>query len=184
MISANTFINTKLHALHLPFGVNLDEFCELILTLTVFENIISFAIDLLGWSMKKAAIVNLIAIIILSLPCALGFNVLSWIQPLGKGITILDLEDFIVSNNILPLGSLVYVAFCVSRYGWGWKNFVKEANAGKGIKLPEKTRFYITYSPTSYSFNGFHIWIYPKIYLKNIRPVFSKILAFSYLRFT
>ena len=159
-------------------------FAALSTVVAVFENIISFAIDLLGWSRKKAAIVNLIAIIILSLPCALGFNVLSWIQPLGKGITILDLEDFIVSNNILPLGSLVYVAFCVSRYGWGWKNFVKEANAGKGIKLPEKTRFYITYSPTSYSFNGFHIWIYPKIYLKNIRPVFSKILAFSYLRFT
>ena len=74
-----------------------------------------------------------------------GFNVLSWIQPLGKNTTILDLEDFIVSNNILPLGSLVYVAFCVSRYGWGWENFIKEANAGKGIKLPEKTRFYVTY---------------------------------------
>jgi len=120
-------------------------FAALSTVVAVFENIISFAIDLLGWSRKKAVIVNLIAIIILSLPCALGFNVLSWIQPLGKNTTILDLEDFIVSNNILPLGSLVYVAFCVSRYGWGWENFIKEANAGKGIKLPEKTRFYVTY---------------------------------------
>jgi NSS family neurotransmitter:Na+ symporter len=120
-------------------------FAALSTVIAVFENIISFAIDLLGWSRKKAVLVNLVAVILLSIPCALGFNLLSGVQPLGQGSTILDLEDFIVSNNILPLGSLVYVAFCVSRYGWGWNNFIKEANAGKGIKFPEKIRFYVTY---------------------------------------
>ncbi|MGB4184134.1 MAG: sodium-dependent transporter, partial [Caldicoprobacterales bacterium] len=120
-------------------------FAALSTVIAVFENIISFVIDLLGWSRKKAVLVNLVAVILLSIPCALGFNLLSGVQPLGQGSTILDLEDFIVSNNILPLGSLVYVAFCVSRYGWGWNNFIKEANAGKGIKFPEKIRFYVTY---------------------------------------
>jgi len=90
-------------------------------------------------------LINFFAIVILSLPCALGFNVLSGFAPLGEGTAVLDLEDFIVSNNILPLGALVYVLFCVSRYGWGWKNFVEEANTGEGIQFPEKTRFYLTY---------------------------------------
>ena len=80
----------------------------------------------------KAVAVNLVVIILLSLPCVFGFNLLSGFQPLGQGSTILDLEDFIVSNNLLPLGSLVYLLFCTSRYGWGWKNFRKEANAGTG----------------------------------------------------
>lgn len=113
--------------------------------IAVFENIISFAIDLTGCSRKKAVIYNMIAIIILSMPCVLGFNVLSGFTPLGEGSTILDLEDFIVSNNLLPLGSLVYLLFCTSRYGWGWKNFTEEANAGKGIKFPKWARIYVTY---------------------------------------
>lgn len=113
--------------------------------IAVFENIISFAIDLTGCSRKKAVIYNMIAIIILSMPCVLGFNVLSGFTPLGEGSTILDLEDFIVSNNLLPLGSLVYLLFCTSRYGWGWKNFTEEANAGKGIKFPKWARIYVSY---------------------------------------
>ena len=120
-------------------------FAALSTVIAVFENIISFAIDLFGCSRKKAVLINAIAIIILSLPCALGFNLWSGFMPMGEGSTILDLEDFIVSNNILPLGSLVYVLFCVTRYGWGWKNFINEANSGTGIKLPHKTRFYLTY---------------------------------------
>lgn len=120
-------------------------FAALSTVIAVFENIISFAIDLLGWSRTKAVIINFFAIIILSLPCALGFNVWSGFAPLGEGTVILDLEDFIVSNNILLLGSLVYVFFCVSRYGWGWENFIKEANTGAGLKVPQKTRFYLTY---------------------------------------
>ncbi|NLP43668.1 MAG: sodium-dependent transporter [Peptococcaceae bacterium] len=120
-------------------------FAALSTVVAVFENIISFGIDLLGWSRSKAVAINLVAIIILSIPCALGFNVWSSFAPLGEGTVILDLEDFIVSNNILLLGSLVYILFCVTRYGWGWDNFIKEANTGKGIKIPQITRFYLTY---------------------------------------
>lgn len=120
-------------------------FAALSTVIAVFENIISFAIDLLGWSRRKAVLVNLVLIIILSLPCAFGFNIWSGIQPMGEGSTILDLEDFIVSNNILPLGALFYALFCVSRYGWGWDKFIAEANSGEGLKIPQKLRFYLTY---------------------------------------
>lgn len=120
-------------------------FAALSTVIAVFENIISFAMDLWGWSRKKAVIVNLIAIIILSLPCVLGYNVLSFIKPLGEDSAILDLEDFIISNCLLPLGSLIYLAFCTSRYGWGWDNFIKEADSGIGIKFPKGARFYVTW---------------------------------------
>ncbi len=111
----------------------------------VFENIISFAMDK-GMSRKKACLVNFFAIIILSIPCALGFNLLSFITPLGAGTGILDLEDFIISNNILPLGSLVYVLFCTNKkYGWGWDNFISEANEGKGMKFPTALKIYAKY---------------------------------------
>lgn len=113
--------------------------------IAVFENIIAFAMDLTNCSRAKAVVVNLIAIVILSLPCVLGFNVLSGFQPLGAGSNVLDLEDFIVSNNLLTLGSLVYLLFCTSRYGWGWKKFCEEANAGEGIKFPKWTRIYVSY---------------------------------------
>ncbi len=113
--------------------------------IAVFENIISFAIDLWGWSRKKAALINTILIIVLSLPCILGFNVLSWIKPLGENTGILDLEDFILSYNLLPLGSLIYLLFCVSRYGWGFDNFLEEANTGKGVKMPRALRGYLTW---------------------------------------
>lgn len=120
-------------------------FAALSTVIAVFENIISFGMDLWGWSRKKAVIVNLFAIIILSLPCVLGYNVLSSFQPLGEGSAILDLEDFIISNCLLPLGSLIYLAFCTSRYGWGWDNFIKEADSGIGIKFPKGARFYVTW---------------------------------------
>ena len=86
--------------------------------IAVFQNIVSFATDLTGCSVKKAVVVNMIAVTLLSLPCVLGFNVWSNVTPFGPGSTILDLEDFIVSNNLLPLGSLVYLLFCTSRYGF------------------------------------------------------------------
>lgn len=111
--------------------------------IAVFENIISFGTDLTKASRKKVIAYNLAAIIILSLPCVLGFNVLSGVQLLGEGSTILDFEDFIVSNNILPLGSVVYVLFCTWKMGWGWDNFMAEANSGKGIKFPKSIRFYV-----------------------------------------
>lgn len=120
-------------------------FAALSTVLAVFENIISCTVDLSGWSRRKACLVNMVLMIILSVPCVLGFNVLSGITPLGEGSTIMDLEDFIVSNILLPLGSLVFILFCVSRYGWGWKNFVAEANEGRGLKIADFMRFYMTY---------------------------------------
>lgn len=113
--------------------------------IAVFENIISFSIDLFGTSRKKAILINGIAIILLSLPCVFGFNIWSGFQPMGAGSTIQDLEDFIVSNNLLPLGSMVYLLFCTSRYGWGWKNFLAEADTGKGVKFPAWARVYVSY---------------------------------------
>lgn len=113
--------------------------------IAVFENIISFGVDLWGWSRKKASIINMFLLIVLSMPCILGFNVLSWIQPLGEGTGILDLEDFIISYNLLPLGSLVYLLFCVTRYGWGFDKYLEEVNAGKGLKVPRALKGYLTW---------------------------------------
>lgn len=120
-------------------------FAALSTVIAVFENILAFAMDLWGWSRKKAVLVNAIAIFVLSIPCALGFNVWSGFAPLGAGTNIMDIEDFIVSNNLLPLGSLVYLLFCTSRYGWGWKNFMNEVNAGNGMKFPSWIRIYVSY---------------------------------------
>lgn len=113
--------------------------------IAVFENIISFSMDLFGTSRKKTVLINGIAIILLSLPCVFGFNIWSGFQPMGAGSTIQDLEDFIVSNNLLPLGSMVYLLFCTSRYGWDWKNFLAEADTGKGVKFPAWARVYVSY---------------------------------------
>lgn len=113
--------------------------------LAVFENIMSCCMDLTDWSRKKTAAINIVLMILLSLPCVLGFNVWSGFQPFGPGSNVLDLEDFLVSNLWLPLGSLVYLLFCTSRYGWGWKNFQNEANDGGGIKVRDGIRFYVSY---------------------------------------
>lgn len=113
--------------------------------LAVFENIMSCCMDLTGWSRKKTAAINIVLMILLSMPCVLGFNVWSGFQPFGPGSNVLDLEDFLVSNLWLPLGSLVYLLFCTSRYGWGWKNFQNEANEGGGIKVRDGIRFYVSY---------------------------------------
>ncbi|MGM9536762.1 MAG: sodium-dependent transporter [Candidatus Onthomonas sp.] len=120
-------------------------FAALSTVLAVFENIISCTRDLTNWSRKKACAVNLVLMILLSLPCALGYNLLSGFQPLGPGSSVLDLEDFLVSNILLPLGSLIFVLFCVTRYGWGWEKFVIEANHGKGLKVAAWMRPYMTY---------------------------------------
>ena len=119
-------------------------FASLSTVIAVFENIIACTMELLNIERKKAVIINFILITLLSLPCALGFNVLSNIQPLGAGSTILDLEDFIVSQLLLPLGSLVYLLFCTSKYGWGFENYQKEANIGQGMKVPNWMKFYVT----------------------------------------
>lgn len=117
-------------------------FAALSTIIAVFENIIAFAMDM-GWTRKKAIAVNGAALIVLSMPCILGFNLWSgFTTPVGD---IQGLEDFIVSNNLLPLGSLVYLLFCVSRGGWGWDAFLAEADAGKGLGFPRWSRFYVTW---------------------------------------
>ncbi len=120
-------------------------FAALSTVIAVFENIVSFGMDLWGWPRKKVVLFNLFLIILLSLPCVLGFNLLSGFHPLGGSSNIQDLEDFIISNNLLPLGSLVYLLFCTRRCGWGWDNFIKEADSGNGIKFPRWIRGYVSY---------------------------------------
>lgn len=119
-------------------------FAALSTVLAVFEEITACTQDLFGWGRKKSCIVNGILLFVLSLPCSLGFNLLSFIQPLGEGTSIMDLEDFIVSNLILPLGSLVIILFCVLKKGWGWDNYIREANTGKGLKMKNFMRGYVT----------------------------------------
>ncbi|WP_308855479.1 sodium-dependent transporter [uncultured Slackia sp.] len=119
-------------------------FAALSTVIGVFENIIAFAMDQWGISRKKAVAINAVAIVVLSLPCILGMNVWSGFQIPGIG-DIQGLEDFIVSNNILPLGGLLYVLFCTSRYGWGWKNLKAEADAGAGMKFPAWSYVWIKY---------------------------------------
>ena len=112
--------------------------------IAVFENIMSFWLELTKLSRRKVALINIALMLVLSLPCVLGFNVLEKIQIAGKGI--MDIEDFLVSNVLLPLGSLVYVLFCSRKYGWGWKNYIGEVNCGeKGAKMPGWIRPYFTY---------------------------------------
>ncbi|BCS95709.1 sodium-dependent transporter [Desulfoluna limicola] len=120
-------------------------FAAMSTVIAVFENIMAFTMEQWGWSRKKASLINGCMLFALSLPCALGFNVLSDIQPLGQGTGIIDLEDFIVGNNLLPIGSLVFALFCSYKMGWGWDNFVKEANEGEGLRYPEKIKFYVKY---------------------------------------
>lgn len=120
-------------------------FAALSTVFAVFENIVACTRDIFGWSRKKACVVCCLALMVLSMPCVLGHNVLSFIQPFGEGTTIMDLEDFIVNNVLLPMGSLVFVLFCVTRYGWGWEKFTAEANTGKGLKVASWMRGYMTF---------------------------------------
>ena len=120
-------------------------FAALSTVLAVFENLVSCTIDLFGWGRKRACLLNGVLLFLLSVPCVLGFNVLKAFEPMGPGSNVMDLEDFIVSNLILPLGSLLFVLFCTTRYGWGWKKFTAEANEGKGIKVANWMRGYMTF---------------------------------------
>ena len=113
--------------------------------IAVFENIIACCMDKWGWSRKKASLINCIAMLVLSMPCVLGFNVWKNFQPRGAGSTVLDLEDFVVSNLLLPIGSLIFLLFCTGRWGWGFDNYEEEVNTGKGMKLPKFLRGYVTY---------------------------------------
>ncbi len=104
----------------------------------VLENLVAILMDHRGWGRRRASLAVCLGLMVLSLPCALGFNLWKNIQPLGKGSTILDFEDYLVSDNLLPLGGLVLLLFCCTRWGWGWEGFIREANAGAGLKFPEK----------------------------------------------
>lgn len=108
--------------------------------IAVIENIMSTCMDTFGWSRKKAALINGIVILLASIPCVLGYNILSDFHPIG-GRDVLDSEDFLVSNILLPLGSLVYLLFCVTRWGWGFRNYQLEANTGKGLKVSSWMRW-------------------------------------------
>lgn len=120
-------------------------FAALSTIITVFETIISCTMDLWNWSRKKACLINGIALLVLSMPCVLGFNILSGFKPFGTGSNVMDLEDFAVNNILLPVGSLIFVIFCTTRYGWGWDKFTKEANEGKGLKVAKWMKGYITF---------------------------------------
>ena len=141
-------------------------FAAMTTLIAVFENIIAYWMDNHGWSRQKAALVNMAAIIILAVPCILGYSVLSSFHPLGPGTQILDLEDFLISSTIMPLGSLLFVIFCAHRFGWGWDGFIKEADTGKGLRFPAWLRVYVK-------------WILPFIigiiFIKGYWDIFSKL---------
>lgn len=120
-------------------------FAAMTTVIAVFENIMAFTIDECGWERKKAALRNGIGIFVLSLPCALGFGPWSDFAPLGEGTMILDLEDFVLSNNLLPIGALAFVLFCTRSFGWGWDSFIEEADTGTGLKFPKWLKPYIRY---------------------------------------
>ena len=119
-------------------------FAALSTIIAVFENLVAFTIDKWGISRKRAVARTAVLVVILSLPCALGFNVWSGVTLPGIG-DIQSIEDFVVSNNLLPLGSLIYVIFCVTKKGWGWDNFIAEADAGNGVKFPARIRGWVTF---------------------------------------
>ncbi len=141
----NVFNNLPLGQLWGSLFFVFMSFAALSTVFAVFENIIACTIDLFHINRKKACAINCVAMFLLSLPCALGFNLLSGFEPFAKGSTVLDLEDFLVSNILLPVGSFIFIIFCTWRYGWGWKNFKNEANTGKGLKVKNWMRVYMQY---------------------------------------
>ena len=120
-------------------------FAALSTVFAVYECIVSNTMDVTGWDRRRSCLFNVFVMCLLCLPCALGFNVLSGIDPLGAGSTILDLSDLILSQIMLPIGAIVMVLFCVSRRGWGWDNFMSEVNSGDGLMFPARLRTYMTY---------------------------------------
>ena len=141
----NIFANMALGRLWGSLFFLFMAFAALSTVLAVFENIICCGMELTGCTRKKSSLVNLFLIILLSMPCVLGYNLWAWDGFAVFGGAVLDFEDFLVSNLFLPLGSLVYLLFCVSRYGWGWDNYKKEVNTGEGLKIQDWMRGYLTY---------------------------------------
>ena len=141
----NIFANMALGRLWGTLFFLFMAFAALSTVLAVFENIICCGMELTGCSRRKSSLVNLVLIIALSMPCVLGYNLWAWDGFAVFGGAVLDFEDFLVSNLFLPLGSLVYLLFCVTKYGWGWDNYKKEVNIGKGLKMHDWMRGYLTY---------------------------------------
>ena len=140
----NVFNNMPLGRLWGSLFFVFMSFAALSTVLAVFENIIACVMDLTNWERKKACVIVGVGILLLSMPCVLGYNLWSGFTPFGEGTAVLDLEDFVVSNLLLPVGALVFTLFCVTRYGWGWKNFMAEANTGKGLKVRPWMRWVMT----------------------------------------
>ena len=118
-------------------------FAALSTVFAVFENIVACIRDITGWERRKASFICGFSLMVLCMPCVLGLTV--WSNVTIMGLSIMNFEDFVVNNVLLPLGSLIFVLFCVTRYGWGWKNFVKEANTGNGLKVANWMQLYMTY---------------------------------------
>lgn len=116
-------------------------FASFTTVIAVFENLLASCMDNFGWTRKKAVIINLILVLAASLPCVLGYNVWSDLQLIG-GRNVLDTEDFLVSNLLLPIGSLIYLLFCATKWGWGFDNYIEEANKGTGLKMSRKFKYY------------------------------------------
>ena len=137
-------------------------FAALSTMIGVFENDVSFSIDLFGRDRKKASLIAGLVITLGSIPCALGFNVLSFFQPLKAGNTVMDLEDFIVSNLLLPIGALISCLFCTCRYGWGFDKYIEEVNCGEGIKVSRGLKWYFKIVlPAALIFLGVYgLWSY------------------------
>lgn len=112
--------------------------------IAVFENIMSFGMDMFGWTRRKAALINCVIILIASMPCVLGYNVWSNLHLIGDR-DVLDTEDFLVSNLLLPIGSLVYLLFCVTKWGWGFDQYLAEANTGTGLKISPRLKYYFQF---------------------------------------
>ena len=141
----NVFANMALGRLWGTIFFLFMSFAALSTAFAVYEGIIANFIELTGFGRKKACIICGTAMFLLAIPCALGFNVWSGFMPLGEGTGVLDLEDFIVSNLLLPIGAIIYVLFCTVRYGWGWDNFIEEANSGKGLAMPKWLKNYMRF---------------------------------------
>lgn len=120
-------------------------FAAMSTVIAVCQNILASVRELTGWGKIKGCVICGVGVLLLSVPCALGFNLWSSFVPFASGSSVLDLEDFVVSNCLLPIGSLCYILFCTTKKGWGFDNFIEEANAGKGLKLPRFIRPYLTY---------------------------------------
>ena len=120
-------------------------FASFTTVIAVFENILACLEDQFRLSRRKSTLLGGVFMLVASLPCVLGYNVWSAFQPLGAGSTVLDGEDFLVSNLLLPIGSLIYLLFCVTRWGWGFDNYLAEANTGKGPKLPRWLKPYFQF---------------------------------------